>query len=83
MDYGKEIKRIIDSGKEDAFFEELANREAKSPKIREKVIAPFIGDAFTEVKAGNIELGGSFVKNGFDDDEGLTNKLFNSVLRVI
>ena len=83
MDYGKEIKRIIDSGKEDEFFEELANREAKSPKIREKVIAPFIGDAFTEVAAGNIELGGSYIEKGFEGDEGLTNKVFNSVLRKI
>jgi len=83
MDYGKEIKKIIDNGKEEKFFAELAKRESKSAKIRELVIVPYIGDAFAEVKAGNIEVGGSFIEYGFDEDEGLTKQLFDSVLRAI
>lgn len=83
MDYGKEIKKIIADGDEEEFYEILGEREEKSQKIREKAIAPYIGDAFLEVGAGNVKGGGDMVELGFNGDEGLTKKLFDSALREL
>lgn len=84
IDYGKTIKKIIDYGLQDEFFNELAVRESKSMKIKELSIAPYIGDAFTEVEAGNVYVGGSFIERAFSEDtDKLTTKLFNSIVKQV
>lgn len=83
MDYGKEIQKIIKDGKEEAFYIILAEREEKSQKIKEKAILPYIWDAFTEVGAGNVDDGGEMIEKGFNGDEGLTKRLFDSILREL